>query len=187
MADCREATAVAGVKNLLIPDQSPRQAFPNRVNDRLRGEHVYRVPAVDRTPLAAREKDFDKRLEDHEKADFVIEVDGHVIGEIGLHPHMNRRAGVAHMGVGIYDPEYVGKGYGRDAVMTLLDWSFRILNLRRVALETLATNERAIRAYRACGFVEEGRLREHEYVDGRYVDIVAMGVLRSEWEKSRHG
>src|SRR5215510_14772220 len=94
---------------------------------------------------------------------------------------------LAHLGDGIYDPEYVGKGYGRDAVMTLLDWSFRILNLRRVALETRGTNERAIRAYRACGFVEAGRLREHEYVDGRYVDIVAMGVLRSEWEKSRHG
>ena len=91
------------------------------------------------------------------------------------------------MGVGIYDPEYVGKGYGRDAVTKLLDWSFGILNLRRVALETLATNERAIRAYRACGFVEEGRLREHEYVDGHYVDIVAMGVLRSEWEKAPRG
>ena len=138
-------------------------------------------------PLAAWEKDFDKHLEEHDKSDFVIEVDGRVIGEIGLHPHMNRRAGVAHLGVGIYDPEYVGKGYGRDAVTTLLDWSFRILNLRRVALETLATNERAIRAYRACGFVEEGRLREHEYVDGGYVDIVAMGVLRSEWEKTQRG
>jgi diamine N-acetyltransferase len=136
-------------------------------------------------PLAAWEKEFDKHLEDHDKADFVIEVDGRVIGEIGLHSHMNRRAGVAYLGVGIYDPEYVGKGYGRDAVTTLLDWSFRILNLRRVALETLATNERAMRAYRACGFVEEGRLREHEYVDGGYVDIVVMGVLRSEWEKSR--
>ena len=135
--------------------------------------------------LAAWEKDFDKHLEEEDKSDFVIVVDGVVIGEIGLHRHMNRRAGVAHLGVGIYDPEYVGKGYGRDAVTTLLDWSFRILNLRRVALETLATNERAMRAYRACGFVEEGRLREHEYVDGGYVDIVVMGVLRSEWEKSR--
>jgi RimJ/RimL family protein N-acetyltransferase len=138
-------------------------------------------------PLAAWEKEFDKHLEDQEKASFVIVVDGVVIGEIGLHHHVNHRSGVAHLGVGIYDPEYVGMGYGRDAIKTLLDWSFRILNLRRIALETLATNERAIHAYRACGFVEEGRLREHEYVDGRYVDIVAMGILRSEWEASRRG
>jgi diamine N-acetyltransferase len=138
-------------------------------------------------PLAAWEKEFDKHLEDHDKADFVIEVDGVVIGEIGLHPHMNHRAGVAYMGVGIYAPEYVGKGYGRDAIMTLLNWTFRILNLRRVALDTLATNERAIRAYRACGFVEEGRLREHEYVNGVYVDAVVMGILRSDWEKAQRG
>lgn len=137
--------------------------------------------------LAAWEKEFDKHVEERDKADFVIEVDDVVIGEIRLHPHMNHRAGVAYMGIGIHAPEYVGKGYGRDAIMTLLDWSFRILNLRRIALETLATNERAIRAYRACGFVEEGRLREHEYMDGRYVDIIAMGVLRSEWEKTQRG
>src|SRR6476469_7959581 len=59
--------------------------------------------------LAAWEKDFDKHLEDHDKSDFVIEVDGVVIGAIDLQSHhMNRRAGVAYMGVGIYDPEYVG-------------------------------------------------------------------------------
>jgi diamine N-acetyltransferase len=138
-------------------------------------------------PLAAWEKDFDKHLEDHDKSDFVIEVEGVVIGEIGLHPHMNHRAGVAYMGVGIYDPEYVGKGYGRDAIQTLLDWSFRILNLRRVALDTLATNERALRAYRACGFVEEGRLREHEFVNGAYVDTMTMGILRAEWERAQVG
>ena len=43
-------------------------------------------------------------------------------------------------------------------------------------------NERAIRAYKACGFVEEGRLREHMYSDGRYVSAVYMGILRSEWQ-----
>jgi RimJ/RimL family protein N-acetyltransferase len=31
---------------------------------------------------------------------------------------------------------------------------------RRVWLEVYAENERAIRAYKVCGFVEEGRLRE---------------------------
>lgn len=43
-----------------------------------------------------------------------------------------------------------------------------------------AANERAIRAYRACGFVEEGRMREHVWLAGRYVDNLIMGVLREE-------
>ncbi len=52
-------------------------------------------------------------------------------------------------------------------------------------LNPLAINERAIRSYRACGFVEEGRWREHYYHNGAYVDAVSMGLLRSEWEAQR--
>jgi diamine N-acetyltransferase len=136
-------------------------------------------------PLAAWEKEFDKHLEDEDKSDFVIEVDGKVIGEIGLHRWKNRRAGTVELGVGIYDPEYVGKGYGRDAINVLLDWAFRIQNYRRVFLHTSSTNERAIRAYRACGFVEEGRMREDDYMGGQYVDTVVMGILRAEWQARR--
>jgi RimJ/RimL family protein N-acetyltransferase len=131
-------------------------------------------------PLAQWEKQFDKRLEDADKARFVIEADGKIIGGIGLH-HRARRDGSAQFGVGIYDPAYVGQGYGRDAIETLLGWAFQIQNYRRIWLETLALNERAVRSYRALGFVEEGRLREHTFFDGRYVDVLVMGLLRSEW------
>jgi RimJ/RimL family protein N-acetyltransferase len=30
--------------------------------------------------------------------------------------------------------------------------------------------------------VEEGRLRVHVWSDGRYVDLVYMGLLREEWQ-----
>ena len=69
----------------------------------------------------------------------------------------------------------------------LLDYAFRIRNFRRVWLETHATNERAIRAYKACGFIEEGRMREHIWLAGRFVDNVIMGVLREEWQTSLPG
>lgn len=63
-----------------------------------------------------------------------------------------------------------------------LGWAFRVQNWRRVWLTTLACNERAIRAYRKLGFVEEGRLREHAFFAGEYVDELQMGMLRSEWQ-----
>ena len=131
-------------------------------------------------PLAAREKGYDKYLSQEEKAWFAIEADGKVIGDIGLQ-HRDRRSGTSAIGVGIYDPEYVGQGYGREAIGLLLDWMFRIQNYQRVWLDTWATNERAIRCYKALGFVEEGRQRRHQYVDGEYVDVVLMGLLREEW------
>ncbi len=135
--------------------------------------------------VAALEKDFDKHLEDQDKSEFAIEADGKLIGTTELHRWRNRRAGTASMGVSILDREYLGKGYGRDAIAVLLDWAFRIQNYRRIWLETLARNERAIRCYRSLGFVEEGRLRQHEYSNGAYDDVVCMGILRDEWEARR--
>ena len=64
----------------------------------------------------------------------------------------------------------------------LLGYAFRSRNLHRVHLQSLASNERALRAYRAVGFVEEGRLREHAWVEGSYDDVVLMSVLRAEWQ-----
>ena len=49
------------------------------------------------------------------------------------------------------------------------------------SFRSLADNARAIAAYRACGFVEEGRLRESCFVDGSWHDDVVMGVLDHEF------
>lgn len=135
-------------------------------------------------PLATVEKDFDKNVEDEDRSWFVIEADGKVIGSIGLH-HRDRRLQLSAFGIAIYVREYLGKGYGRDAINVLLEWAFDLQNFRRIWLETWATNERAIRCYQALGFVEEGRLREHGYYKGKYFDVVLMGLMRSEWEARR--
>ena len=82
----------------------------------------------------------------------------------------------------IGDKSYWGKGYGKDAINTLLDYAFRLRNVRRVYLTVNGPNERAIRAYKACGFIEEGRLRRHAWSNGQYIDILYMGVMREEWE-----
>ncbi|MEZ4522822.1 MAG: GNAT family protein [Thermomicrobiales bacterium] len=110
---------------------------------------------------------------------FAIEVDGTFIGQCGLH-NFNETSRTAELGIGIGDKDYWGRGYGREAVNLLVEYAFRYRNFRRVWLWVHADNERAIRAYLACGFVEEGRLREHMYSNGRYVDAVYMGILRAE-------
>ena len=111
---------------------------------------------------------------------FAIEVEGEFIGQCGL-MHVNETARTAELGIGIGDKRYWGRGYGREAVNLLLEYAFRYRNYRRVWLWVHGDNERAIRSYIACGFVEEGRLREHVFSNGRYVDAVFMGMLRAEW------
>lgn len=107
---------------------------------------------------------------------FAIEVDGVYIGGCGLFD-FDSVARQAKLGIGIGDKAYWGQGYGREAVQLLVDYGFRHHNLHRIWLEVNGRNERAIRAYRACGFVEEGRLRQHVWSDGAYDDLVIMGVL----------
>ncbi|MGH3147992.1 MAG: GNAT family N-acetyltransferase [Rubrobacter sp.] len=120
------------------------------------------------------------------KTEFAIEVDGKLIGGCGLY-HIDENSRHAELGIAIGDKDHWGRGYGREAVSLLLDYAFRLRNLRRVWLEVHAENERGIRAYRACGFVEEGRQREHMWIAGRYVDNVIMGILREEWEGGAGG
>ena len=92
----------------------------------------------------------------------------------------------ASLGVGLL-PAHRRQGYGRDAVAVLLDYAFDKRNLHRVQLEVLADNDAALSAYKASGFVEEGRLREHAYTAGSFVDLVVMSVLRTDWLAARPG
>ena len=87
------------------------------------------------------------------------------------------------LGIGIGEKDYWGKGYGRECVSLLLRYAFVHHNFHKVWLRVHSANERAIRAYRACGLVEEGRQRAQVWCDGRYDDLVLMGLLRDEWRR----
>jgi RimJ/RimL family protein N-acetyltransferase len=117
-------------------------------------------------------------------ADFAIEAEGTYIGSCGLF-RFDGTAHTAELGIGIGDLAYQGRGYGRDAVRVLLDYAFRLRNLRKVWLTVNGDNARAIHAYGACGFVEEGRLRAQVWSAGGYVDLVYMGILADEWTAAR--
>lgn len=112
-------------------------------------------------------------------AQFAVDVDDVLVGRALLF-HVDELARNAELGLALL-PEHQDKGYGRDVLRVLVDYGFRSRNLHRVHLQALASNEKGLRAYRAVGFVEEGRLREHAWVEGCYVDVVLMGILRSQW------
>ena len=112
-------------------------------------------------------------------AQFAVDVDGVLAGRAGLFS-VDDLARTGEVGLTLL-PEHRGQGFGQDVLRVLLRYAFRSRNLRRVHLQSLASNERALGAYRAVGFVEEGRLREHAWVEGAYDDVVLMAVLRDDW------
>jgi len=78
-----------------------------------------------------------------------------------------------------------GRGYGTEATRLMLDHAFAGFGLHRIGLSVFSFNERAIRSYRSCGFVVEGRAREAIWRDGRWWDEIAMSVLDSDWTARR--
>jgi len=88
-----------------------------------------------------------------------------------------------HITIG--EPDAWGHGYGTEATRLMLDHAFGTLSLHRIGLYVFEFNERAIRAYRRCGFVVEGRSRESIWRDGRWWDELAMSVLESDWRRMR--
>jgi RimJ/RimL family protein N-acetyltransferase len=81
--------------------------------------------------------------------------------------------------------EYLGRGYGSDAMRVIVGYGFRELGLHRIQLGVAPFNPAGIRAYEKAGFVEEGRLRESVLHDGRWYDEVLMSVLDHEWAARR--
>ena len=71
-----------------------------------------------------------------------------------------------------------GKGYGTEAVILLIKYAWRDLNLRRVELKVLTSNVTAIKTYEAAGLQIEGTLRSCIYVNGEWNDMHLMGVIR---------
>ena len=135
--------------------------------------------------LARLEAEFDRQAGEggRDGAGFAVEVDGLLIGQCALF-NFDETARTAELGITIGDKEYWGKGYGREAIVLLLQHGFHHRNLHKIHLTVHARTGRAVAAYRACGFVEEGRLQAHVWSDGAYDDLLVMGLLRTAWEAS---
>ena len=74
-----------------------------------------------------------------------------------------------------------GKGAGSFAVKGMLDHAFRNMNLHRIELTVLCSNERAQHVYEKCGFVREGTLRKAIYKSGAFADVFLYGILKEDY------
>ena len=106
-----------------------------------------------------------------------------LVGNIGLFG-VRAKDRSATIGIAL-GREYLGRGYGTDAMRVIVDYGFREMGLHRLQLGVAPFNLAGIRAYEKAGFVEEGRLRESVMHDGRWYDEVLMSILDHEWAARR--
>lgn len=106
--------------------------------------------------------------------------DGVLIGSMGLH-RIDWTNRTATTGALIGEKEYWGKGFGTDAKMTLLEYAFNTLNLRKICSEAYAFNKRSVCYSMHCGYKVEGKKRQHIFRGGRYWDVIQLGLFKGEW------
>ncbi len=58
---------------------------------------------------------------------------------------------------------------------------FGKLCLHKVSCEITVDDKWSAYLYKKIGFVEEGRLREHQFDGSRYVDVLRLGLFATEW------
>lgn len=83
----------------------------------------------------------------------------------------------------IGEKEYLGKGYGREAMELLLNYCFNDLKMERVSLDHYTGNI-AGNLYLKLGFKYEGIMRNAAKRDNEYYDLHLMSMLREEYEKT---
>ncbi|TWD84324.1 RimJ/RimL family protein N-acetyltransferase [Kribbella amoyensis] len=90
------------------------------------------------------------------------------------------RAGRFSYGVAI-GRDYHRRGYATDAVKILLRYMFNERRYHKAEAGVYAYNKASLALHERLGFQQEGCLRDHEFLDGAYQDLIVFGMTADEF------
>ena len=83
-------------------------------------------------------------------------------------------------GLFIGEPTAWNRGFGGDAIQTLVRFAFDEMNLEKLSIRVFDYNDRAKHVLETRGFVQEGCLKRDFYREGAFHDIVLYSVFREK-------
>lgn len=104
---------------------------------------------------------------------------GNIAGVIGFHG-MNWANRSTSIGYWLCE-RYRGSGVMTKSCKAIVEYAFRELNINRVEIRCAEKNLRSRAIPERLGFVNEGTIREAEWLYDHYVNHVLYGVLAREW------
>ena len=108
----------------------------------------------------------------------VAQSGGQLVGHLLLDPMpLSQNSHICTLTIVVH-PGHTARGTGRQMLDHAIAWARAHERLEKIELRVRAGNERALRLYRSCGFVQEGSSRRRlKYGDGEYEDDLMMGLL----------
>jgi RimJ/RimL family protein N-acetyltransferase len=123
---------------------------------------------------------FENALADQKKKRILYAVDtrdsGEFIGIVHLYD-LDWISRTATLGIVIGDAQARSGGYGREAVLGVVDIAKEYFNIRKISIDVIDHPDGARGFYEKLGFQVEGVFRSHHYLRSRYYDIVRMALF----------
>lgn len=76
-----------------------------------------------------------------------------------------------------------GAGIGAKVEYNVIEYVFTELGLNKIRCEVFVTNDKVIKMHEKYGFRREAYYREHCIKGNQKLDVVGLGLLKSEWEQ----
>jgi RimJ/RimL family protein N-acetyltransferase len=116
-------------------------------------------------------------------AQFIIEgIDrGMPLGVVAI-TSPNFRDGFAYLSA-LGTPDMHGRGLVAEGALLGFHYAFLTWPFRKIYMEATEDSYRAFRSGLGMFFTEEGRLHEHTFWNGRYVDMLILAVYRETWSR----
>lgn len=80
------------------------------------------------------------------------------------------------------DPECQNKGFGIEAVRSLLGFIFNVWNMHRVIAITDVRNKHSVKLLEKIGMRKEGHFIKNAWNKGEYTDEYLFALLKGEWK-----
>ncbi|WFR55619.1 GNAT family N-acetyltransferase [Anaerocolumna sp. AGMB13025] len=114
----------------------------------------------------------------HMYASVVLKAAQAVIGTVMLFD-FDREANQAEVGY-VFHKSYWGRGYGTKSIALLTDFAFDTLKLHKLHASVVDANIGSARILEKNGYVLEGRLQDHFFIEDNYYDSLLYGKIKSK-------
>ncbi|MFC7322822.1 GNAT family N-acetyltransferase [Halobacillus campisalis] len=105
---------------------------------------------------------------------------GQVAGLVGIHA-VDRKNSKTSIGYWLGE-RFIGKGIMTRATKAMVDYAIYEKGLNRVEIRAASENLKSRSIPERLGFIQEGNIRQAEWLYDQYVDHVVYGVTAGEWK-----
>ena len=109
----------------------------------------------------------------------ILDENNNKVGFIGLY-NISLIHRTCSLGLYIGERDAWGKGIASRAYKAIENYAKKYLNIRKIHLEVVAANERAVKMYEKLGFDICGKYKKERFIDGKYEDLLIMDKFIGE-------